>query len=266
MSSTNQTIKCPPSIRALICMLALLLLGCQSERPERPPEPRPSPTETITQHTLPPTTKDQAEFTGAAELTLEATATPEKKTIQLGSTEGLKIELPSGWKAMQFGRADIEERLAEVAGPSNETDKLLNAIGVETTVFSAEFVGPTEGDSIRPLMTVVIVPRHDIKLGQYIEELVAEIKSSGADVNRAGLIYDIRTDGTPVGVVAFDLPISNGQPLLAGYHLAQFDDYGENLVVMTWTADRNTIEVMQPDFDAMAAAMARVQEGTANSR
>ena len=73
-------------------------------------------------------------------------------------------------------------------------------------------------------LTVAVIPRHNLKLPQYIAELSAALEAAGVEVTRAGLLYDVRVDGTPVGRVAFTLPPSDGQTPLAGYQLTQLDE------------------------------------------
>ena len=189
-------------------------------------------------------------------------ATPETETarqmIHYGAVDEREIVLPIGWEAITLGETEIRDRLAgsTAVGLDVAAQTFLEATDDETRVLAAAFTGPRAADTPQPIMTVSVIPRHNLKLGQYVEEFAAGLDAvADIQVVRAGLLYDVRTDGAPVGIVAYQLPPSVGKPNRAGYHLVQFDAGGENLVAMTWVAAVDVIESILGDIHASAATV-----------
>ena len=260
MSNTVQTIVHAFFRCALICALTMLLLGCRRAEPTQTSPSQSAATQTqvrATQGSAPATESQVVHVTADEESTQSSGAQPQKQTIRFGTAEDLTIELPSGWEAVVVEPTEIERRLTDSAttGSDAAAQPFLDATDDETRIFAAVYTGSSEPDTTPLSLTVAVIPRHNLKLPQYIEELSVALDSAGVEVTRSGLLYDVRADGTPVGMAAFTLPPSDGQTPLAGYQLTQFDEGGENLAAMTWIGDQETIDAMMPDFHETAASI-----------
>jgi hypothetical protein len=105
-------------------------------------------------------------------------------------------------------------------------------------------------------LTIALIPRHGIGLDQYVEGLSGRLSSvEDLEVERAGLLYDVREDGLPVGMVAYHRSKPGEADLLSAYHLAQLDESGDNLVTMTWVGTPADLYLMLSDFHATAASL-----------
>ncbi len=179
------------------------------------------------------------------------------ETIHFGTVEDLMITLPDGWEAVTLGQDELQEWLSNLALSGVTAQAFADGIGHETSLLAAAHTDPHAFGTPKPLMMLTVIPRYGLKLDQYIGELSAALASTpGIEVERTGLLYDVRVDGAPVGIVMYHLPASNETPDLSGYHLVQLDGDGENLVVMNWVANRDTIESLLPEIHAVAATVA----------
>jgi hypothetical protein len=254
--------------QAILRVLVFLFAGC---RPGVPPEPNPAQedstpraidqrfSQTSEQPSSEPATESRTAKAIAEERSTETPDTEDAgQTIHYGTVEEQEIVLPIGWEAVSLGATEIRDRLGShaMSGSDVAVYAFWGAIDDETRVLVAAFTGPRDAGTPQPIMTMSVIPRHKLQLSQYVEEFAAGLGSvSGIEVARAGLIYDVRTDGTPVGIVAYELPPSEREPDLTGYHLVQFDAGGENLVTMTWLATSDVIESMLDDIHATAATI-----------
>jgi hypothetical protein len=260
---TNSSIKC-----ALACMVAILLGGC---RPSPPPQPSQIQLDPISADSRATTTSRPASEAGSE----HASSRPEERSqtkdessdqqlghngeaeeIHFDAVNDLTVRLPDGWKAVTLGPQDIQDRLRDFANSGGTAEAFLDATGSETGLLTAIYAGPLDVGRPRPTMTMTAVPRHGLRLKQYIDAVSAVLADeSGVHVERAGLLYDVREDGTPVGIVMYRQSLPGERPEHTGYQLAQLDGEDEHLIVMSWIAHPDMIESLLPDIHSVAATV-----------
>ncbi len=177
----------------------------------------------------------------------------------LGPSDSLNVELPPGWEAAVLDDAAIHAGLAAADGSTAfdvAASEFLAATADTTTVIAATYTGAVESATVQPRLTIALIPRHAIGLDQYVEGLSSRLSSvEDLEVERAGLLYDVRGDGLPVGMVAYHRSKPGEADLLSAYHLAQLDEDGDNLVTMTWVGTPADLYLMLSDFHATAASL-----------
>lgn len=258
MSTTKSRLNRLPR-HAIFVSIMLLLLGCRSAAV--PDDPMSAPE---TQHAQAVEAPQQAELPAGTEAPaqLPTEVTDDRaawQSIYFGAADGLTIELPSGWDAVVLDDAAIQAGLA-AADSSTAFDvaasEFLAATADTTTVIAATYTGAVESATVQPRLTIALIPRHGIGLDQYVEGLSSRLSSvEDLEVERAGLLYDVRGDGLPVGMVAYHRSKPGEADLLSAYHLAQLDEGGDNLVTMTWVGTPADLYLMLSDFHAIAASL-----------
>ena len=238
--------------QAVFVAIMLLLLGCRSTDV---PTVQPSPTAEPTLQAEAPVPADEATPSPAEAPIVIA----ERQPIYFGAAGELTIDLPPDWESAVLDAAAIRTQLSESDPPAQTdpaTSTFLDGTNDTTSVIVATFTGDVADPAVRPVLTVTVIPRHEIRLDQYVEGLAGRLSSTAdVEVERAGLLYDIREDGLPVGMLAYHRAKPGGADLLSAYHLAQFDEEGDNLVTMTWVGTPADLYLMLSSFNAIAASL-----------
>ena len=261
-STANHLIKC-----ALACALAILLTGCRSNARPQPSQAPGDPIPTATETDSKPISefvsgelKNEEQMAEAAtngQPVHNADAQAAEEVIHFGTVEDMTFTLPDGWETVTLGPEELKDWPNRFALSGAIAQAFLDGIGNETSLLAAVHPGPYPLGTPEPIMMLTVIPRHGLKLEQYIGELSAALASEpGIAVERTGLLYDVRVDGTPVGIVTYHLPPSNGRPGLKAYHLVQLDGAGENLVAMNWVATSDVLDTLLPKIHAVAASVA----------
>ncbi len=260
--TANLLIKC-----ALACALAMFLTGCRSHARPQPSRVAGDPIPTATETDSKPTSEfvsgeleneeQMAEAATSGQPVHNAGAQTAEEIIHFSTVEGMTITLPDGWETVTLGPEELKDWPNQFAFSGAIAQAFLDGIGNETSLMAAAHPGPYPFGTPEPIMMLTVIPRHALRLEQYIGELSAALASEpGIEVERTGLLYDIRVDGTPVGMVTYRLPASNGTPGLKAYHLAQLDGAGENLVAVNWVATSDVLDTLLPEIHAAAATVA----------
>lgn len=258
MSTTQSLLNRLPR-HAVFVSIMLILLGCGSA--DVPDEPKSAPE---TQHAQTVEAPQQAQLPAGTEaparLPIEVTGDRAAwQSIYFGAADGLNLELPPGWDAAVLDAVAIQAGLAAADGSTAfdvAASEFVAATADTTTVIAAIYTGSVESTTVQPRLTIALIPRHGIALDQYVEGLSGRLSSvEDLEVERAGLLYDVRGDGLPVGMVAYHRSKPGEADMLSAYHLAQLDEGGDNLVTMTWVGTPADLYLMLSDFHATAASL-----------
>ena len=162
---------------------------------------------------------------------------PASETENISTTVSLpllQLELPPNWTAMIL---DPDEALV-----LPETDRnMVMALSAERTVAGTNSAVPT--------LLAIQYPRHGLSLEDYLIGVEQSLRER-VEIERAGILYDLREDGKPVGIIEY----GNGK--VGGYQIVQFDAVAENLILLTFTAPSAEIDTYMPEFNQIAAAIA----------
>lgn len=120
-----------------------------------------------------PTTAETTAPTVMPAVEAAATPAPQPEATTPDAAAALDLALPPGWAA------------AESAVPAVDGRSL------------------TAADANGAFLTVLVLPAEGVSLARYVEDGAALLRQDGLDVARAGVVYDLRDDGVPVGLLEF---------------------------------------------------------------
>jgi hypothetical protein len=145
----------------------------------------------------------------------------------------LDLDLPSAWTAKLVDPAET----TSLPLPDDETVMALSAVR-----------SANEANGTQPTLLAMQYPRHELSLEAYISG-VAEAMGERVEVQRAGIVFDVREDGKPVGVLQY------GDETVSGYQVVQFDDKAESLILLTFTVPTAQLDEYMDEFHQIAAAV-----------
>ncbi len=182
------------------------------------------------------------------------------ESTKLGATTGIKVDLPPPWRVLQVNSAYLDKVLsklnADTAKQPNAAavQTLLQAVDRNSTALVAVWMDAKPGDQLilPPNLTVVITPRNNLSLAQYIDGVVAELKErSGVIVHETKLAYDLRPAGIPVATLHYTMETGlwpDETTPVDGYQVAAFDAKATNVILFTFTAPTPQYPKLLPMF------------------
>jgi hypothetical protein len=149
------------------------------------------------------------------------TPTPQPEPAIPAAAAVLELALPDGWAA---------------------ADAIVPSTGGRSLVAS---------DANGAILTVLALPAGDVSLARYVEDGAALLRQDGLDVARAGVVYDLRDDGVPVGILEF--ASAAGETGMQWIVLAPQND---ELWTVTLAASSDQGDAAKADVAAWLAALA----------
>ncbi|MFN8487318.1 MAG: hypothetical protein U0350_06975 [Caldilineaceae bacterium] len=193
-------------------------------------------------------------------LTTESSPKTYRESTKLGTTTALKVDLPPPWRVLQVNSDYLNKVLskldADAAKQPNAAavQTLLQAVDRDSTALVAVWMDAKPGDQpmLPPNLTIVIAPRNNLSLVQYIDGVVAELKErSGVIVHETKLDYRLRPSGIPVATLHYTMEAGlwpDETTPLDGYQVAAFDATATNVILFTFTAPTPQYPKLLPMF------------------
>lgn len=231
--------------------MAAMVSGCSPTAPTpepTTPTPMPTPTPEIVQQGTTPTP--------------QATRTPEPTEpasgpIFLDAITTLNVDLPEGWQIEKPGRAQLKSAEGQLRGmyPTGHgaIRGQLNADGENPTILVAAKADLMQAGVAAPRLTILTYPRHQLSLEDYVSAASSVLAEHGT-VERAGMLFDIREDSLPAGMIEFRQTTGSGDEI-GGYQLIRLSPKGEKLIVLTFTGAGAEMADLIPEFNKIAGAL-----------
>jgi hypothetical protein len=152
----------------------------------------------------------------------------------------ITLLLPADWQSSELTEAGLEERLVSTAAATgvaisaSTLAPLQRGNSADTVILTMQW-GTERADEPAPALTVLAVVRNGLTLERYLDAVQSKLSASGAMLQHSGIDWQLRSDGLPVGVLHYTVPVAGG-PELAGYQVVALDSSAKHLVILTFTA------------------------------
>lgn len=177
-------------------------------------------------------------------------AQPNETMPAIGALTSFTIPLPTGWEGVKLSGVDITDALEQVhavsPGLAQNVQTIISAAGPKSEILVAwtNSVSSTTTSQVQASLMAVAMQPNGMSLLRYVEDTGAALaQQANTTIQKQGVLYDLRTDGRPVGVVHYRM--GDGDE---GYQALLLNKEATEMLLLTLTAPPSPFAFFLPEF------------------